>query len=91
MTKWKMNTADARVVAESAPKMNALVLPTSSPALAKICCRYGSMNSIPGQDAQPPVEFARSLDETLDLRANDLGDAQRLVRAGAKHARATAR
>jgi hypothetical protein len=34
-----MKTAVARVVAESAAKRNALVLPTSSPVLMRICAR----------------------------------------------------
>ena len=40
ITQWKINAAEARVVAERAPKRNALALPTSSPALMKICVRY---------------------------------------------------
>jgi hypothetical protein len=35
----KMKSAVARVVAESAAKRKALVLPTSSPALVRICAR----------------------------------------------------
>ena len=38
-----MNTAVASVVAESAEKMNALALAITSPALLKICARYGWM------------------------------------------------
>ena len=50
-----MNSAVARVVAESAAKRNALVLPTSSPALVRICARYGSIAIVAGNGPQPPV------------------------------------
>jgi hypothetical protein len=37
------------------------------------------------QHAQPPVELARPLHDSLDMRAHDLGHAQRFVCTGAQH------
>ncbi len=80
-----MKTAEARVVAERAPKMKALVLPTSSPALMKILRAIGLDEVVARHHAQPPVELARPLHDSLELRAHDLGDPQRFVCGGAEH------
>ena len=80
-----MKTAVARVVAESAAKMNALVV---TEKLARLDDDLRSVRLdvvVTRNQAQPPIELAWPIHESLDARANVLGDSQRLVRAGPQH------
>ena len=85
ITKWTMKTAVARVVAESAVKMKALVLPSELARLDEDLRPVRLDVVVAGNGAQPPIELARPLHESLEMRANRLGDPQRFVRAGSEH------